>query len=93
MKSIVGEVIGQDTRKLANTIEKLTTENALLVAETEGLRGESFAMKRIVENVESLCLMIWVLIMMLKGYSLALTQFKGRGTVRIYSKAQLVVDA
>lgn len=37
--------------------------------------------------------MIWVLIMMLKGYSLALTQFKGLGTVRIYSKAQLVIDA
>ena len=33
MKLVVGEVIGSNARKLANTIDKLTTENALLVAE------------------------------------------------------------
>jgi hypothetical protein len=38
MKSIIGEVIGPEARKLNNTIEKLTTENVLLVAENQGLR-------------------------------------------------------
>ncbi len=38
MKSVVGEVIGSEARKLNNTMEKLTTDVALLKAENEGLR-------------------------------------------------------
>jgi len=38
MKSVVGEVIGPEARKLNNTMEKLTTDVALLKAENEGLR-------------------------------------------------------
>jgi len=38
MKSVVGKVIGPEARKLNNTMEKLTTDVALLKAENEGLR-------------------------------------------------------
>ncbi len=38
MKSVVEEAIGSQARKLNNTIEKLTTDVALLKAENEGLR-------------------------------------------------------
>ena len=38
MKSVVGEVIGPEARRLNNTMEKLTTDVALLKAENEGLR-------------------------------------------------------
>ncbi len=38
MKSVVGEAIGPQARKLNNTVEKLTTDVALLKAENEGLR-------------------------------------------------------
>jgi len=38
MKSIVGEAIGSQARKLNNTVEKLTTDVALLKAENEDLR-------------------------------------------------------
>ncbi len=38
MKSVVEEVIGSEARKLNNTMEKLTTDVALLKAENEDLR-------------------------------------------------------
>ncbi len=38
MKSVVGEVIGPEARRLNNTMKKLTTDVALLKAENEGLR-------------------------------------------------------
>lgn len=38
MKSVLGEVIGPEARKLNNTMEKLTTDVALLKAENEDLR-------------------------------------------------------
>ncbi len=38
MKSVVEEVIDSEARKLNNTMEKLTTDVALLKAENEGLR-------------------------------------------------------
>jgi len=38
MKSVVGEAIDSQARKLNNTVEKLTTDVALLKAENEGLR-------------------------------------------------------
>ncbi len=38
MKSVVGEVIGPEARRLNNTMEKLTTDVALLKAENKDLR-------------------------------------------------------
>ena len=38
MKSVVGEVIGPEARRLNNTMKKLTTDVALLKAENEDLR-------------------------------------------------------
>jgi hypothetical protein len=37
-RSIIGESLSVEARRLANTIDRLTTENALLKAENEGLR-------------------------------------------------------
>jgi len=38
MKSIIKETIGSDAQKLTNIIKKLTTENALLIAENHDLQ-------------------------------------------------------
>jgi DDE superfamily endonuclease len=45
MKDVVGEVLGPEVRSLANTLEKLTTENSILVHENEGLRKAVFIEK------------------------------------------------
>jgi hypothetical protein len=38
LKLAVGEVLGKDVRKLANTIDKLATDNSILKHENDGLR-------------------------------------------------------
>ena len=45
MKDVVGEGLGPDVRSLANTLEKLTTENSILTHENEGLRQAVFIEK------------------------------------------------
>jgi len=45
LKSIVGEVLGLDVRKLANTLKKHTIDNLILKAENEGLHHAVFIEK------------------------------------------------
>ncbi|MFL6546931.1 MAG: hypothetical protein ACJ8LM_17345 [Candidatus Udaeobacter sp.] len=45
LKGVVGDGLGPDVRSLANTLEKLTTENSILTHENEGLRKAVFIEK------------------------------------------------
>ena len=45
MKDVVSEVLGPEVRSLANTLEKLTTKNSILVHENKGLRKAVFIKK------------------------------------------------